>query len=745
MIERIQSPGVYSYENDQSFIQTGVSPSGIAIVGPTEKGPAYIPTDVYSYSEFTAKFGNNGKETYVNQSVLSYLNAGESAKVIRVLGNGGWTFNGSTRRLAAIVSGSIVLTVFHPSKNENADTVSLNSSSATGTLNAFNLTLSGSSVYKQTSASLNSSDSRYILNVLGTDANFQTGSAFAYLHFANFVSSSVSLSASSSLVTSSTAVTFTSSYAEGYDAGKTPWIISEGGIRLFRFVHTGHGDKTNKDVKIAIAGITKSNDPDTFTTLSVIVRAWNDTDSSPSILEQYNNVSLDADASNYIGRIIGDKYSEYDSNISTVVEKGDYNQISKYIRVELSDAVKARSINYTVGIGGFEAYYETIAGFGSNRLPAVSYVSSNTGSNTYSGFDFSKSDNLNYLNPVPLEAVTGSNTNFSLPTNDDKFVLGLQGGLDGMSFSTIRKIGSEIKTDGTNVFGFDLSSSSTGGTAAYRKALNILSNKQDFQFELLTLPGILDQYHSSVTTLADNMAVERADTFYIRDLVGLNASVQTAVNQTAGLDSNYSAVYFPWVRVRDINTNKIISVPPSVVVPQAYAYNDRVSAAWYAPAGVSRGGLGGVVDVYAKINKADQGSLYDARINPIIRNTSGGGVVIYGQKTLQVKSTALDRINVRRLLIELKIVIGNMATALVFEPNNNATRNSFLAKVNPYLDSVQQRNGLYGYRVVMDDSNNTSDVIDRYELRGTVYIYPVRAAEFVILEFNIQPTGATFS
>lgn len=741
MIEKLSSPSVYTYENDQSFIQPGSSPAGIAIIGPTEKGPAFVPTDVSSYQDFVAKFGSNGTDTYVPQAVLSYLTSGDSAKITRILGNGGWLFN-TTKKLAAIISGSTIISVFHPSKNSAANVASLTNSTVTGSYNNFTLTLSGSGVFKQISgSSLNSSDPKYIINVLGTDENFETGSGFPYLHFSNYVSASLSMSNAATMITSSTTITFTSSFAEGYDAAKTPWILSTGGLRLFRLVHRGHGRKTNRDFKISISDITTSVDPDIFTTFTVLVRAWNDTDSSPSIIEQFNNVSLDANAANYFGRVIGDKYSQYDSSIGTVIENGNYANASNYVRVEIANAVDVRSITSNVTIGGFEAYYETIAGFGNNRLPAVSYVSSTTSSNTFSGFNFNYTDNINYLNPVPLEAVTGSNTNFSISVNDNKFTVALQGGTDGINFAQIRKIGSEIATDGTNVFGYDLSSSSTGGTSAYQKALNILSNKQDYQFGLLTLPGIISQYHSAVTTLAVNMAEGRNDAFYIMDLTGLSTSVQGAANQTAGLDSNFAASYYPWVRVRDVNSNKIISVPPSVVVGQAFAYNDRISAPWYAPAGISRGGLGGVVDVYAKITKANMDTLYQARINPIIRNTSGGGIVIYGQKTLQLKSSALDRINVRRLLITLRATIGNIATGFVFEQNTNAIRNSFLAKANPYLDMVQQKSGIYAYRIVMDESNNTSDVIDRNQLIGQIYIQPTKAIEYIILEFNIEPTG----
>jgi phage tail sheath protein FI len=156
-----------------------------------------------------------------------------------------------------------------------------------------------------------------------------------------------------------------------------------------------------------------------------------------------------------------------------------------------------------------------------------------------------------------------------------------------------------------------------------------------------------------------------------------------------------------------------------------------------------RGGLGTVRQAERKLTQANRDTLYVGKVNPIA-TFPGRGVVVFGQKTLQTKASALDRVNVRRLLIELKSFISQIADTLVFEQNTAATRNNFLTQVNPYLESVQQRQGLFAFKVVMDGSNNTSDVIDRNELIGAIYIQPTKTAEFIYLDFNILPTGATF-
>ena len=175
----------------------------------------------------------------------------------------------------------------------------------------------------------------------------------------------------------------------------------------------------------------------------------------------------------------------------------------------------------------------------------------------------------------------------------------------------------------------------------------------------------------------------------------------------------------------------------------AYAKNDKLGEPWFAPAGVNRGGLDNVIRTEKTLTKANRDTLYEGRVNPIA-TFPNVGVTVFGQKTLQKQASALDRVNVRRLLINLKDVIGGIANNLVFEQNTTATRNSFVAQANAYLETVQQKQGLFAFKVVMDDSNNTPDVVDRNQMVGQLFIQPTKTAEFIILDFNILPTGAEF-
>jgi len=748
MTEQILSAGVYTSENDQSFYSEGVSTTGLAVVGPTEKGPAFVPTDVTSYSQFTALYGSDSKNNYTAQTVYNYLQAGNNVKVTRVLGNGGWTF-GSVKKLAAIVSGSTILAVLYPTLNANSQASFSGSSvvTAEGTFEAFKLKVSGSPFFPliEKSSSIVPTSDTYLTKVFGNTADMTTGSIFPYLSFQNAATASTAYyttSISTSIVYTTQACTFTSSYVGGYDHASTPWVLSDSAIRLFKFHHRSDGFKTNRDIKVAIANISKGTTGDTYSTFDVIVRQWNDVDRAPSIIEQYNGVSLNPNSANYIAKVIGDSYSIYDETQGKVVQSGNYANISNYIRVEVVEGVETGTAHPQLIPNGYEAVYETVAGFDTNRLPSATNKTSTSASFVYSGFDYSNPDNYNYLNPVPLEAVTGSNSNYTKPSNDNKFMLPFQGGTDGMNYTQIKKIGADISADGSNVFGFDLSSNAAAGYASYKKALDILSNNEEYRFDLMVLPGVIEQYHGAVTAYAQSTAEERADCVYLRDLTGMNTPVAAAVSVASGLDSSYSAVYYPWVKVKDLGSSKDLIVPPSVVVPEAYAYNDRIAAEWFAPAGLNRGVLG-AVDTRVRLSKAERDALYNARINPIARfpNT---GVTIWGQKTLQVRDTALNRINVRRLLIALRNYISEISKFFVFENNTIETRNKLVNQIVPYMETVQSRQGLYAFRVQIDEALNTNDVIDRNQLIGKIYVSPAKSIEFILLEFNITSTGAIF-
>jgi len=291
----------------------------------------------------------------------------------------------------------------------------------------------------------------------------------------------------------------------------------------------------------------------------------------------------------------------------------------------------------------------------------------------------------------------------------------------------------------------NINSTNTQGLvgANYTNSLALLANQDDYKYNVLLTPGIYNQdYASTVTTIISNTQ-NRGDNIYVLDPVAYGKLVTDATGQAATRNTSYAASYWPWVQVQDPDSGQNVWVPASTVIGGVYAYNDSVSEPWFAPAGINRGGLSTVIRAERRLAQGDRDALYNGKVNPIA-SFPGTGVVVYGQKTLQTQASALDRVNVRRLLIALKSYISQVANNLVFEQNTIATRNNFLAQVNPYLESVQQRQGLYAFRVKMDDSNNTPDVIDRNQMIGQIYLQPTKTAEFIYLDFNITPTGATF-
>jgi uncharacterized protein len=278
----------------------------------------------------------------------------------------------------------------------------------------------------------------------------------------------------------------------------------------------------------------------------------------------------------------------------------------------------------------------------------------------------------------------------------------------------------------------------------YTNMVALLANQDDYRFNALLTPGLIDSgaFASTVTSIISNTQ-NRGDSIYVVDQNPYNSTVAGAVTAASTRNTSYAATYWPWLQTVDPDSGGRVWVPASTMIGGVYAFNDSVSEPWFAPAGINRGGLSNVIRAEQKLPQSSRDSLYSGNVNPIA-TFPGTGVVVYGQKTLQRQASALDRVNVRRLLIALKSYISQVANNLVFEQNTIATRNQFLSQVNPYLESVQQRQGLYAFKVIMDDSNNTADVIDRNQLVGQIYIQPTKTAEFIYLDFNILPTGATF-
>ena len=665
----------------------------------------------------------------------------------------------------------------------------------------------GSTAY---SMSLDPTSQFYVEKVFGKTPKDRVKPLFTYLHFGTEASRSQATSSLAAGITSVKArgrftMTFTNNYNTNKDEleARTPFITSQkvGGktTNLFKIHRRSHGTATNYEFKIAIdsiraAGTVAGSDYGTFamrlrrvdtdgtinSQMSPFAKSG-DADRRPEIIEQWSNLTLDPNSPNFIARVIGDKYQATDS-LGKVSIYGDYANLSKHIWVEVPEEVKDQGVSPDLVPFGYAAITDplntdftdcpsgSIIGQTNATVNKKTQILDNVyNKSVYYGFDYTESDNHNYLKPLESTAKkeVGANVAFNLSNEKQhpsaslaagltttitpngstinlatkKFVVPFQGGQDGFNPSRFVGLGDDIT--GTNLFGFDCSTAEKGGSKAYKQAINAVSNPDEYDINLMVTPGANHREHSVVTTHAKNTCEDRGDAFYVMDAAAYGDSINTVINTIKAFDSNYAATYYPWVKILDTDKNKPVWVPPSAVVPGAIAFNDQVAFEWFAPAGLNRGTLTEVIETADRVTHEERDDLYEGRVNPIA-TFPGQGVCIWGQKTLQAKPSALDRVNVRRLLIAVKKFIASATRYLVFENNTSATRNRFLNIVNPYLESVQQRQGLYAFKVIMDATNNTPDVIDRNQMIGELFLQPAKAAEFIILDFNILPTGAAF-
>ena len=715
MAETIISPGVFTRENDISFIQPAPVAAGAAIIGPTVKGPVEVPTLVTSYNDYVRKFGTtfaSGSSSYEFLTSLAVKNyfqqGGNSVLVSRVVsGSSNWT-----RALSTDI-------------NNTTTTTGLTFASGSGTLSAVATDgqeyqiVGGGVTYNFTAIAGNLPDdipsaNQYYFSP-GSSAEDTVDNLGAKINSiagfpvdADLTSGGVDLFilSGSAIGTTYNGYVFSTGSAAGGDPDFTLFTL-EGGTNTttattnsFLLETLGKGEIYNNATGSADTGGQNSdgslvsgsadnlrweisnvnNDLGTFT---VAVRRGDDNFKNKVVLETFNDCSLDPNSPNYIEKVIGNQYQVLNSSENYIQTVGEYVNKSNYIRVS---QVNTSTINY-LGTNGLTVNVDN--------------------------------DNVSYSASLPVASsgsfhnAVGSLFHF---TEDNLF------------FDNI--------TTGQNTQGLE--------AGDYANTIAVLENTEEYSFNIISAPGLVYSFAEHGTQLDSiiSLAETRGDCIAVVDLVDYGSTVTNTTGQAGLLNSSYAASYWPWLQMQSA-TGKNEWVPASVAIPGVYAFTDNSSAPWFAPAGLVRGGITGVIQAERRLTRTQRDSLYSKKVNPIA-SFPGQGISVFGQKTLQTKASALDRVNVRRLLIELKKFIGDQARNLVFEQNTIATRNRFLATVNPYLESVVQRQGLYAYRVVMDDTNNTADVVDRNQLIGQIFIQPAKTAEFIVLDFTIEPTGATF-
>jgi hypothetical protein len=691
MAETLLSPGVLTRENDQSQITQGPITAGAAIIGPTVSGPVRIPTLVTSYSDYLNKFGG------------SFISGGSSYEYLTSISAYNYFQQGGTTLLVTrAVSGT-----FLPATSSATNNVSL----ITGSVASASFTVLNSSTGSWNQIQINASTA--LGNLSYTIYNYPYAATGSYFEGSNYIY----LGVGNGTNDGANVVPSTGSWAtnvvnavNGGTGGISAYFSASfvGGVLTFFTDATGTSQNAfsltssfgiGTPTSVSFTGGTDGTPNTVFVLETLSQGAINNSFST----EGANNTLPSGSTNNIRYEILN--VSSGSGTFDLLIRRGDDNINSKVILEQWTGlSLDPNQSNYIEAVIGNQStttdngYVQTTGDYTNKsrylRVKSVTYTTPNYFDNT----------------GTPVSSYTSS-----LPTAQS-------GSFGGAA--------------GTNCAVYGLSNSD------YTSSITLLGNTDEFKFNLITTPGITATTGNSIITSMTNMAENRGDCIAIVDMSAFGNNVATVINNATSVDSSYAATYYPWVQISAPNTGKLTWVPPSTIIPSVYAYNDRIGAPWFAPAGFTRGGLS-VIQAERKLAPSDRDLLYAGKVNSLA-TFPGQGVVAYGQKTLQKKASALDRINVRRLLIELKSYIGQIANGLVFEQNTAATRNRFLRQVNPYLDSIQQRQGLYAYKVVMDDSNNTAEVIDRNQLLGQIFIQPTRTAEFIILDFNVTPTGATF-
>ena len=749
--ERVVSPGVFTNEVDQSFLPAAIGEIGGAVIGPTVKGPAMIPTVVGSMSDFDQIFGEtfksgSGRYTYLTSELArNYLKHGNKLTVIRILDGtytpavanvmtgSGAAYTGSADighldstesaisfKLHTHNQGEIynnkddtsgdettatladILTMAGPPADNDRFTV--NVPAAIGgagtdiTLRMVTGTASSGTaneVQVQVHATTTTTVDRIVAAINGVDnsvVKYGSGAGNVTNGILGITAAEGSSGATDVTITTVTAgiegndVVFTNEAGTMVNsspaklAGATADPVGTNNVLL-------EGTKDNVRWEISSVNPKKG-------TFTLAIRQGNDTIKRKQTLETWNNLSLDPNSNNYISKLIGDSKA-------TVTGTG-------------TDAY----ISYTGEYPNKSAYV-----YVSDVLDTPDYLDEN--------------GNVRYATMN-----NGLHQSASLP--------GLGSGSYGGSFSggsdgSIKHPQNFYENIDQQTQGFHILANWKGGAGEYQTALDLLSNQDEYDVNLIMLPGICNDQsnHSQIIAKAFDGCENRGDCFVVADPTRYGSGQAASITQAESYDSNYGAMYYPWVQIPSNQLGRNIWVPPSAVLPGIYAFNDKVAHPWFAPAGLNRGGIETAVQAERKLTNSNRDDLYESNVNPIA-TFPGQGVTVWGQKTLQKKASALDRVNVRRLMIKLKKFIASSSRFLVFEQNNTATRRRFLNLVNPFLEQVQSNSGLNAFKVVMDETNNTPDVVDRNIMYGQIFVQPTRTAEFIVLDFTVQPTGATF-
>jgi len=680
--------------------------------------------------------------------------------------------------------------------------VTISGNTTSGTLNptgdifgSFNLIASSTATTENYKVSLDPDSSSFLPNVIGYDPKDKNTMIWVEAIYPDLIrkldEDGIAYAINTTLV-EGTSELF-SNYETEFKTPETPWVVSQlkgnSVDRLFKFISISDGNSANKEIKISITNI----DPYTGE-FDIYIRSFYDTDANPLVLEIFTRCTMIKGQSNYIGQRIG-------------TSDGEYTLLSKYIMIEIADDLPL-DVYPAGFEGFMFCNYDAINGIAPDIFYKTTYETTDKTSKTYLGISelaytgkginqdmfnfnnwydgqaetgFTKSDGFHMDSGASLVYVNGTQESFKVGEGDfstyqevetstnpyydvkkRKFTLVPAGGFDGWDVNRRERSYGDGYVQAGRQSGYPSQPLvvPTNDFQAWELAIDTFANPENVTINIFATPGInwADQT-TLVQNTIDMIELQRTDTLYVIDAPQASidnvptigdsgkADVNAANNivdllDTAEIDSNYGCTYYPWIQIRDSQNNVNVYIPPTGEVVKAMAFTDNISFPWFAPAGLTRGVTNALKSQF-KLSLEARDILYAGRINPMA-DFADTGTAIFGQKTLQVKESALDRINVRRLLLQIKVLIANISVRLLFEQNDQQTIDQFMNKVNPILDSIKRERGLTDFRVKMDDSNNTTETRDRNELYGEIFLKPTRALEFIGITFTITPTGANF-
>ena len=672
-------------------------------------------------------------------------------------------------------------------------------------INPITSALTGSTVIYE--VSLNPNNSNFLPNVIGNQPKDKSTKIWVEAIYPDLIrkldADGIAYGIKTDMIETDKDNNIFGDYETSFKTPETPWVVSQlkGSTvdRLFKFISISDGDAGNEEIKISVANINPYTGE-----FDVVIRNFYDTDANPIVLETYQKCSMIKGASTYIGRKIGTSDGEYSllskyvmvevaeelpldvfpagfegymfNNYDVTVTKDTNNGIAPIIlyKTKYQDTDKVNKTYLGISELGYTGKGINQDMFNFNNFYAGQPSSAFTKT---MGFHMDSGVTGNeYVNgEMTIGKFVGGDADFKTFRDTDdienpyydakkrKFTLVPAGGFDGWNVHRrTRSYGDDYRQGGRKSgYPGEPMVIPSNDFQAWEMAINTFSNPEEVTINLFATPGInwADQT-TLVQNTIDMIEQQRTDTLYVIDAPQLGAEFQSTIGDggkmdvvaatqisqflaESEIDSSYCCTYFPWIQMNDTQNNVNVYIPPTGEVVKAMAFTDNVSFPWFAVAGLNRGVTNARKSQF-KLSLEARDILYAGRVNPMA-DFADTGTAIFGQKTLQIKESALDRINVRRLLLQIKILIANISVRLLFEQNDQATIDQFLNKANPILDSIKRERGLTDFRIKMDNSNNTPETRDRNELYGEIFLKPTRAVEFIGITFTITPSGASFA